>query len=75
MTDKQLNDYIEILLNVSHENRIASNGRWAQDLDCAVAMWTDKHPGSRPPAYAKIGQSLPACFSGTLPPIYDGELE
>ena len=74
MTDRQLNEYIEHLLDIPKDKRLASDSRWAQDFDCAMAMWVDRHPGTRPPAFAKIG-SPPSCFTGTVPPIYDGELE
>jgi len=74
MTDKQLNDHVDRLLDVPQEERQASNGSWGQALDVAMAVWEDRHPSTRPPAYAKIGPP-PPCFSGTAPPIYDGDLE
>ena len=74
MTDKELNEYIDFLLGVSKEERIASNGKWAKNFDAAMAMWNDRHPGTRPPAFALMGPP-PACFAGTLPPIYEGELK
>jgi hypothetical protein len=74
MTDKQLNDYIDYLFGRSKQERIDSNGGWAQSLDVAMTMWVDRYPGTRPPAYAKIGPP-PPCFAGTVPPIYDEDLE
>lgn len=74
MTDKQLNEYIGHLLDVPKPKRLTSNGWWAEDFKCAMAMWEDRHPGTRPPAHAKVGPP-PPCFTGTLPPIYDGELK
>ena len=74
MNDKKLNEYIDYLLGLSQQERIDSNGSWASSFDRAMAMWVDRHPGTRPPAYAKIGPA-PPCFSGEIPPIYDGELE
>ena len=74
MTDKQLNDHIDRLLSVHQEDRLASNGRWGKAMDVAMAVWEDRHPGTRPPAYARLGPP-PSCFSGDLPPIYDGDLE
>ena len=74
MNDKELNGYINFLLDIPREERIASDGKWAESFDSAMAMWEDRHPGTRPPAFAKLGPP-PACFSGGLPPIYEGELE
>ncbi|MAF25875.1 hypothetical protein CL634_09920 [bacterium] len=74
MTDRQLNEYIDHLLSWSTQKRIDSNGGWSQSFDGAMAMWEDRHPGTRPPAYAKVGPP-PTCFSGTIPPIYEEELE
>ena len=74
MSDKQLNEYIGHLLDVPKEKRLSSDGWWAEDFDCAMSMWVDRHPGTRPPAYAKIG-APPPCFAGNVPPIYEGELE
>ena len=74
MTDKHLNDHVDRLLDVPQEERLASDGLWGESLDVAMAVWEDRHPGTRPPAYAKIGPP-PSCFSGTVPPIYDGDLE
>ena len=74
MSDKKLNEYIDHLLGWSKQARIDSNGSWASSFDGAMSMWVDRHPGTRPPAYAKIGPP-PPCFSGNIPPIYDGELE
>ena len=74
MSDKQLNEYIDYLLGWTKQERIDSNGSWAVSFDCAMSMWVDRHPGTRPPAYAKIGPP-PPCFSGEVPPTYDGELE
>lgn len=74
MSDKLLNEYISHLLDVSKEERLASDDRWTDDFDCALAMWIDRHPGTRPPAFKKV-PAPPACFSGTLPPIYKGELK
>jgi len=39
-----------------------------------MAMWVDRYPGTRPPACEKMGPP-PPCFSGILPPIYEGELK
>ena len=74
MNDKELNGYINFLLDIPREERIASDGKWAESFDSAMAMWEDRHPGTRPPAFAKLG-APPTCFSGELPPIYEGELE
>ena len=74
MTDKQLNEYIGHLLDVPNEKRLSSNGRWAEDFDCSMAMWSDRHPGTRPPAFANVGPP-PPCFSGAIPPLYTGDLE
>ena len=74
MTDKQLNDYIDFLLDVPKEERVETNGKWAEAFDSAMAMWEDKHPGTRPPAFKKLGKP-PSCFSGKIPPIYEGELK
>ena len=73
MGDKQLNEYIGYLLDVPKEKRLTSDGWWKEDFDCAMAMWQDRHPGTRPPAFEKVGPP-PPCFVGILPPIYDGEL-
>jgi hypothetical protein len=74
MTDGQLNEWIDNLLCVPSEERIASDGNWADYFDRAMLMWEDRHPGTRPPAFEKIG-SPPSCFEGDLPPIYDGALD
>jgi hypothetical protein len=74
MNDKQLNEYINELLGVPRAERLASEGEWADRLDCAMAQWVDRHPGTRPPAFAKLGPP-PACFTGAVPPIYEGKLE
>ncbi len=74
MTDKQLNDYIDFLLDVPQEERIQTHGKWAESFDTAMAMWEDRYPGTRPPAFKKLGKP-PACFSGKIPPIYEGELK
>jgi len=74
MTDKQLNEYIGHLLDIPKDKRLASDGWWAEDFDCAMAMWVDRHPGTRPPAFAKMGPP-PSCFPGKIPPLYDGELK
>ena len=73
MNDNQLNDYIAALLNASKEKRAASNGQWAMNFDGAMAMWEHRHPGTRPPALKNIGKP-PPCFTGKLPPIYEGDL-
>ena len=74
MTDGQINEYISKLLETSREDRISSSGRWADSFDSAMAMWEDIHPGTRPPAFEKADPS-PPCFSGVVPPIFDGDLE
>ncbi len=74
LSDKQLNEYIEHLLNIPKEKRLASDGWWAEDFDCAMAMWVERHPGTRPPAFAAMGPP-PPCFKGTIPPLYEGKLE
>ena len=74
MKDKQLNDYVDYLLGWSTQERLDSNGSWAKSIDIAMALWEERYPGTRPPAYAKLGQP-PACFSGVIPPIYEGKLE
>jgi hypothetical protein len=72
VNDKTLNEYIDSLLEWSTQKRIDSNGKWAELFDSAMAMWVDRHPGTRPPAFAKLGPP-PACFSGKIPPIYEGD--
>lgn len=74
MTDRQLNEYIGHLLNIPKEKRLRSDGWWSEDFDCAMAMWNDKHPGTRPPVFKNVGHP-PNCFEGILPPIYTGDLE
>ena len=74
MTDKQLNEYISNLLDIPKEKRLLSDGWWSEDFDCAMAMWKDRYPGTRPPAFKRLGPP-PVCFSGHIPPIYEGELE
>ncbi len=74
MKSRQLNEYIGHLIDVPKDKRAASDGWWAEDFDCAMAMWEEIHPGTRPPVFEKTG-TPPLCFSGTLPPIYDGDLE
>jgi hypothetical protein len=74
LTDKQLNDYVQHLLNIPKEKRAVSNGSWAKDFDCAMAMWVERYPDTRPPAMSKLAPP-PPCFVGEIPPIYDGELE
>ena len=71
MTDRGLNDYISFLLDTPKDKR---TGFWAETFDAAMAMWVDRYPGTRPPAFAKLGPP-PSCFTGTIPPIYDGELD
>ena len=72
MNDKTLNEYIDSLLEWSTQKRIDSNGKWAELFDSAMAMWVDRHPGTRPPAFAKLGPP-PSCFSGKIPPIYEDD--
>ncbi len=48
MNDKTLNEYIDSLLEWSTQKRIDSNGKWAELFDSAMAMWVDRHPGTRP---------------------------
>ena len=74
MTDRQLNDHIDRLMDTSRDDRLASNGGWAKAFDIAMVMWEDRHPGTRPPAFAKVGPP-PRCFTGDVPSIYDGPLE
>ena len=74
MNDKKLNDYIDHLLSESMHQRISSNGGWADSFDGAMAMWEERHPGTRPPAFTKVGPT-PPCFTGKTPPVYEGELE
>jgi hypothetical protein len=74
MTDRQLNDHIDRLLETPREDRLASAGGWAKAFDIAMVMWEDRHSGTRPPAFAKVGPP-PRCFSGDVPPIYNGVLE
>ena len=73
MNDKQLNEYIGFLLDVTKEKRITSNGQWAANFDSALAMWEDRHPGTIPPAFKKLGPP-PECFTGKIPPFYEGDL-
>ena len=74
MTDRQLNEYIGHLLDIPKAKRLSTDGWWAEDLECAIAMWVDRYPDTRPPAFARLGEP-PPCFAGEMPPIYDGELE
>ena len=74
MSDKTLNEYIDSLLGWSTQKRIDSDGKWAELFDSAMAMWVDRHPGTRPPAFAKLGPP-PPCFTGEVPPLYEGELK
>ena len=74
MTDKQLNEYIDHLLSWPTQKRIDSKGGWAKSFDGAMAMWVDRHTGTRPPAFANAGPS-PSCFTGVVPPIYEGDLK
>ena len=74
MTDKELNEYIDKLLDVPVEDRVESNGEWGSNFDWAMATWTNRYPGTRPPAFMKVGKP-PACFAGHVPPIYDKELK
>jgi len=74
MTDAQLNGYIDALLSATRQERIRSGGLWADKMDSAMAMWNDRHPDTLPPAFEKLG-APPSCFEGTVPPIYDGDLE
>lgn len=74
MNDKTLNEYIDSLLEWSTQKRLDSNGKWAEMFDSAMAMWVDKHPGTHPPAFAKLGPP-PSCFTGKVPPLYKGELK
>jgi hypothetical protein len=71
--DKQLNEYIDRLLSCTKQERIGSNGGWAASFDTAMARWTRRHPGTRPPCFAKVGPP-PPCFSGEEPPIYEGDM-
>ena len=68
MTDKKLNEYIGFLLDVPKDERIVSNGKWAESFDSAMAMWDNRYPGTCPPAFAKLGPP-PSCFAGNVPPI------
>ena len=63
MNDKTLNEYIDSLLGWSTQKRIDSDGKWAEMFDSAMAMWVDRHPATRPPAFAKLGRP-PSCFTG-----------
>ena len=73
ITDKELNDIINELLDWESDKRTDSRGAWAYMFDKAMMQWDEMHPDTRPPCYAKVGDP-PECFSGKLPPIYDGEL-
>ena len=73
LTDLQINDIIDQLLNWEVDKRLDSCGTWASMLDKAMAQWNELHPGTRPPCYSKVGPP-PSCFQGELPPIYEGEL-
>jgi len=73
ITDKELNDIINELLDWESAKRTDSRGAWAYMFDKAMMQWDEMHPGTRPPCYAKIGDP-PPCFTGELPPIYDDEL-
>ena len=74
MNDKMLNEYIDSLLGWSTQKRINSDGKWAELFDSAMARWVDRHPGTRPPAFAKL-EPPPSCFTGEVPPLYKGELK
>jgi len=74
MTDFQLNEHISNLLDVAPRHRKLSDGRWGHAFDLAMQLWEQRHPNTRPPAFVKVGPP-PACFYGTVPPIYDGDLE
>ena len=73
MTDRKLNKHIKQLLDVPRERRLATMEVWGEDFDSAMTLWALRHPGTRPPAMGKAGPP-PDCFTGALPPIYDGEL-
>ena len=68
MSDKKLNEYIDYLLGWSKQERMDSNGSWASSFDGAMSMWVDRHPGTRPPAYAKSGRRRRALVE-TFPPF------
>jgi len=72
MSDRQLNDYIFSLLEVTKEERRADEGRWSERLGLAMILWRERHPETRPPAYSM--RPVPPCFTEALPPIYDGKL-
>jgi len=73
LTDEQVNDMIDELLDWSVDKRRGSPAVWSARFDKAMTQWDEMHSGTRPPAYAKIGPP-PACFKGQVPPIYEGEL-
>jgi Uma2 family endonuclease len=70
MTDSELNDLIGELLQMSPTQRTATNGRWAAALDLGMKMWTDRHPGTRPPCFQYVNKDTPPCFKGKLTQIY-----
>ena len=74
MTDKVLNQIVVMLLETSVEDRVASAGEWAKTLDWAMREWTNRHPRTRPPAYAGI-PAPKDCFLWILPPIYEWPLD
>ena len=73
ITDKEVNDIINELLDWESDKRRDSRGVWGSMLDKAMMQWDEMHPDTRPPCYSKVGEP-PACFSGTLPSLYGGEL-
>ena len=73
LTDEQINDIIDELLDWTTDKRLDSRGAWAYMYDKAMTQWDEMHPNTRPPAYEKVGPP-PPCFQGKLPPIYAGEL-
>ena len=74
LSDKELNEYIGHLLDIPKEQRISSDGWWTEDFDCAMSTWVDRYPGTRPPVFKDV-RSPPSCFTGKIPPIYEGELK
>ena len=73
ITDKVINDIISDLLDVCQDDRDKSMGEWTTAFDRAMLQWRNMHPGTNPPCWTKIGDP-PPCFSGKIPPIYDGPL-
>ena len=72
ISDDELNFIVGTLLNMTQTEREQKIDWWGPMMDDSMGEWNKRHPGTRPPCFA--GRRVPACFTGKLPPIYDGEL-